>query len=945
MTSRVVNSLLQYVLILAITCCGTVLKAQQFYVNTSGGGIALIDASIGCSALTSINVGVTFGDIAFHPNGNLYGVTTGGDLYEINLTTQLATFIADVDVTSATGIYVAMTADNDGNMYIATQPGDLINVDVTTGTTTYLGDIGFTSGGDLTFRFGDLYMVSLNNEIVQVDISNPVNSTLFATLTGADNFFGIVTFYDDCNNSTTYVTTSGSNSIIYELDFDTGSLGAICGNSGLNIFGAASPDEFLGADCELRVDLDQDDSSGAIESDFDGASFCFDGTTPITDDDVEIISDNPVDSITITLATGEQNDAAEYLTYAALPNLTASPNNSDQIVLRATASSTLADYVAALEGIVYTNTDPDPAAGQRTVTVVGYALTEVSDVATATVEVLNDPAEPGIDNDVTLCVSQGALQLIDLLNGTPTPGGVWSPSLPGDTFDPSTDTPGDYVYTVTSSCETQSATLSITVVYDLPDAGDDATIEVCNNDAPFDVLALLGPDADPDGNFTPPLPGNQFDPATDLAGNYLYTVSGNGTCPDDNATVTIVVVDQPADAGQDGSATFCIADPTVALFDLLEGTPQSGGEWSPELPADAFDPSENPAGVYTYTVTTPCETASAQVTITLKGDVPNAGVDQQLSYCDNSPAVDLLDLFADDVDLDGTFSPALASDGVFDPSVDAAGDYLYTVTNSDATCPPDEATISIEVTSSAITAGDDVEVALCANAEAVELGTFLSADADVGGTWPQLPGNGLFDPATDVAGDYFYVVDALACGIDTATVSVTIDAIPEPREVVDAFCADSTYTITSPEGSFSVEWEDGSTGFPRIVQDSGVYVGILTDNVTGCQTIESYILSTFNCVVCKVYIPTGFSPNGDGMNDFFMPLFGQCAPQDYAFRVYNRWGALVFESADPFGGLWDGTFRGSDAQPDLYTWYLEYTETVRGETNAVLLTGDVMLMR
>ena len=96
-----------------------------------------------------------------------------------------------------------------------------------------------------------------------------------------------------------------------------------------------------------------------------------------------------------------------------------------------------------------------------------------------------------------------------------------------------------------------------------------------------------------------------------------------------------------------------------------------------------------------------------------------------------------------------------------------------------------------------------------------------------------------------------------------------------------------------------------------------------------------------------VYVPTGFSPNGDSQNDRLM-VHGKSRQvrNIRTFRVYDRWGELVFEDNnfdvnDPARG-WDGQWRGEDCDPGIYVWYLE-AEYPDGYEEA--LKGEVMLIR
>lgn len=88
-----------------------------------------------------------------------------------------------------------------------------------------------------------------------------------------------------------------------------------------------------------------------------------------------------------------------------------------------------------------------------------------------------------------------------------------------------------------------------------------------------------------------------------------------------------------------------------------------------------------------------------------------------------------------------------------------------------------------------------------------------------------------------------------------------------------------------------------------------------------------------------VYIPNAFSPNGDGDNDV---LYVRSKLIDQmVFRIFNRWGELVFESTSRSDG-WDGTFKGMPCDPDVYDYYLKGT-CVGGEET--LIKGNITLLK
>lgn len=88
-------------------------------------------------------------------------------------------------------------------------------------------------------------------------------------------------------------------------------------------------------------------------------------------------------------------------------------------------------------------------------------------------------------------------------------------------------------------------------------------------------------------------------------------------------------------------------------------------------------------------------------------------------------------------------------------------------------------------------------------------------------------------------------------------------------------------------------------------------------------------------------IPTGFTPNGDGLNDDFRPLGSGEFATEYQMTIFNRWGQQVFRSVDPLTG-WDGTFRGEQAQTGVYAYYISYKNIYLEDK---LLKGNVTLTR
>jgi gliding motility-associated-like protein len=96
-----------------------------------------------------------------------------------------------------------------------------------------------------------------------------------------------------------------------------------------------------------------------------------------------------------------------------------------------------------------------------------------------------------------------------------------------------------------------------------------------------------------------------------------------------------------------------------------------------------------------------------------------------------------------------------------------------------------------------------------------------------------------------------------------------------------------------------------------------------------------------------VYVPTGFSPNGDLENDLLV-VHGKSrqVTRIRTFKLFDRWGELIYEdqnfSVNDITRGWDGTFRGQPCDPAVFVWVLE-AEYLDGRIE--LLNGNVTLIR
>lgn len=133
-------------------------------------------------------------------------------------------------------------------------------------------------------------------------------------------------------------------------------------------------------------------------------------------------------------------------------------------------------------------------------------------------------------------------------------------------------------------------------------------------------------------------------------------------------------------------------------------------------------------------------------------------------------------------------------------------------------------------------------------------------------------------------------------------------------------------------------WQDNSTDSVYHITSNGIY-SVTVSNSCGNSTDE--IKVWVHADECELHIPTGFSPNHDGVNDLFRAI-SYCSVPKFDLHVYNRWGELVFETTDIESG-WNGNFRNAPQPMDVFAYYASYYNECEGAEKHV--AGNVSLIR
>jgi gliding motility-associated-like protein len=128
--------------------------------------------------------------------------------------------------------------------------------------------------------------------------------------------------------------------------------------------------------------------------------------------------------------------------------------------------------------------------------------------------------------------------------------------------------------------------------------------------------------------------------------------------------------------------------------------------------------------------------------------------------------------------------------------------------------------------------------------------------------------------------------------------------------------------------------------FPTIGREAYYTVKLVVfNNTLGCRDSARRTLTVLDH--CLIEVPNAFTPNNDGLNDYFWP-HNALKGDNYEFKVYNRWGQLVFASRD-WRKKWDGKVNGLLQTTGVFVWTLSYIH--RDTKQQVFKKGTVTLIR
>lgn len=183
------------------------------------------------------------------------------------------------------------------------------------------------------------------------------------------------------------------------------------------------------------------------------------------------------------------------------------------------------------------------------------------------------------------------------------------------------------------------------------------------------------------------------------------------------------------------------------------------------------------------------------------------------------------------------------------------------------------------------------------------------------------------------------------CFDTTLSVNIIVYPLPIAYAGIDdtIYRADSLLLIAN--GGIEYSWSPGNSLSDSTASNTYAkpfnttsYIVTVTD-VNSCKNTDTVIV--FIDATTLLLLPTAFSPNQDGVNDRFRILRGLNILKLLEFKVFNRWGQLVFETNNMNAG-WDGFFKGETAEIGVYQFF---AKAITYDGNIIIEKGNVTLLR
>jgi len=471
---------------------------------------------------------------------------------------------------------------------------------------------------------------------------------------------------------------------------------------------------------------------------------------------------------------------------------------------------------------------------------------------------------------------------------------------------------------------------------------------------PTGIITVLTPSSGVEYSFDNGVSYQTGNVSAPLTGGTTYPVrvrNAAGCVSDASQAVLNPQPATPAAPQVTPTVSYCEGAAAAALTAtgnaLLWYTVSTGGTGTAVAPV----PATTMAGTSVYYVSQTqngCEGPRASISVQVSAAPPLPVVSSPVSYCQGAAASPL--------NPTGTglrwYTTPLGGAGVpsVTPVTSQPGTSVYYVSETLNGCEGPRATVQVQV-NAAPALGADREAVICTggfyNLSVLYAGAGVPVSVELNGSPVSRP-----DSLT-ASGVYEVIADGGNGCADTALVSLqvqppliasagndTIAVLGQPFQLAPSGGGTgATYQWTDLGPSFTAQFSDPRIANPTVIlRDPVDSLRVDITDRWGCR--GNAVIRITVLAGPAFYVPTAFSPNGDGLNDIFRAIpvgFGKLR----YFRVFNRFGELVFETSRYLDG-WDGTYKGKAQQPGNYVWVLQ----AEGRNGGLVeRKGNVVLVR
>jgi gliding motility-associated-like protein len=124
--------------------------------------------------------------------------------------------------------------------------------------------------------------------------------------------------------------------------------------------------------------------------------------------------------------------------------------------------------------------------------------------------------------------------------------------------------------------------------------------------------------------------------------------------------------------------------------------------------------------------------------------------------------------------------------------------------------------------------------------------------------------------------------------------------------------------INAPKANARWRWSTGETTPGITIVKPGTYINVVT--IDGCSSSDTVVVATD----CYMAVPSVFSPNGDGTNDYFYPRQELTKGLvKFSMDIYNRWGQMIYQTTSVDGRGWDGMFNDQPQPTGVYVYMID----------------------